>query len=37
MKKIGTFDAVIDPFFDVYLPRITELMNFDAKYVTCGF
>ena len=37
MKKIGSFDAVIDPFFDVYLPRITELMNFDAKYVTCGF
>jgi NADPH:quinone reductase-like Zn-dependent oxidoreductase len=36
MKKIGAFDAVIDPFFDVYLPRITELMNFDAKYVTCG-
>jgi NADPH:quinone reductase-like Zn-dependent oxidoreductase len=37
MKEIGPFDAVIDPFFDVYLPRITELMNFDAKYVTCGF
>lgn len=36
-KKIGTFDAVIDPFFDVYLPRVTELMSFDAKYVTCGF
>ncbi|MDR2058489.1 MAG: zinc-binding alcohol dehydrogenase family protein [Dysgonamonadaceae bacterium] len=37
MKEIGPFDAVIDPFFDVYLPRITELMNFDAKYATCGF
>jgi NADPH:quinone reductase-like Zn-dependent oxidoreductase len=37
MKKISAFDAVIDPFFDVYLPRVTELMNFDAKYVTCGF
>jgi hypothetical protein len=37
MKEIGPFDAVIDPFFDVYLPRITELMNFDAKYVTWGF
>jgi NADPH:quinone reductase-like Zn-dependent oxidoreductase len=37
MKEIRAFDAVIDPFFDVYLPRVTELMNFDAKYVTCGF
>ncbi|MBP1618951.1 MAG: Alcohol dehydrogenase GroES domain protein [Bacteroidetes bacterium] len=37
MKKIGGFDAVIDPFYDVYLPRITGLMNFDAKYTTCGF
>lgn len=37
MNNIGTFDAVIDPFFDIYLPRITELMSFNSSYVTCGF
>lgn len=37
ISKIGAFDAVIDPFFDIHLARVVELMGFDAKYVTCGF
>jgi NADPH:quinone reductase-like Zn-dependent oxidoreductase len=36
MDKIGGFDAVIDPFFDIYLPRIIDYLNMDAKYITCG-
>ncbi|XLS30480.1 alcohol dehydrogenase catalytic domain-containing protein [Flavobacteriaceae bacterium M23B6Z8] len=36
MDEIGGFDAVIDPFFDIYLPRIIDYLNMDAKYITCG-
>jgi NADPH:quinone reductase-like Zn-dependent oxidoreductase len=36
MESIGGFDAVIDPFFDIYLPRIIDYLNMDAKYITCG-
>jgi NADPH:quinone reductase-like Zn-dependent oxidoreductase len=31
------FDYIIDPFFDIYLPFVMEVMNPGAKYVTCGF
>lgn len=34
--KIGGFNAVIDPFFDIYLPKIQWTMQMDSKYITCG-
>ncbi|WP_430908664.1 quinone oxidoreductase family protein [Maribacter sp. 2-571] len=37
IKDFTGFDAVIDPLFDIHLPKITELMTYDSKYVTCGF
>lgn len=33
---IGGFDAVIDPFLDLYLPGATEWMRHGARYITCG-
>lgn len=30
------FDAVIDPFFDVYLGKVMQLMAHGGRYVTCG-
>lgn len=30
------FDAVIDPFWDIYLSRILPHMAFGGRYVTCG-
>ncbi|CVK15323.1 NADPH:quinone reductase [Apibacter mensalis] len=36
IREKGFFDAVIDPLFDVHLGRVIKLMNYDAKYVTCG-
>lgn len=31
------FDYVVDPFFDLHLTRVLPFMNFNSKYVTCGF
>lgn len=36
VEEIGGFDAAIDPFFDIYLPRVIDFLKTDAKYVTCG-
>lgn len=36
VEKTGGFDCVFDPFFDLYLEQAVELMNFEAKYITCG-
>lgn len=36
MDKIQGFDTIIDPFFDVYLPKVINLLKMDGKYVTCG-
>lgn len=36
IRDKGFFDAVIDPLFDIHLRRVIKLMNYDAKYVTCG-
>ena len=36
VKETGGFDCVFDPFFDIYLGQAVELMNYDAKYITCG-
>ena len=30
------FDGVIDPFFDIHLPKVLDVMGPGAKYVTCG-
>ncbi len=40
MKRIGEFggfNAVIDPFSDVHVPEITNLMAMNGRYTTCGF
>lgn len=36
VKEKGTFDAVIDPFSDVYMPGLFALMGFGSRYTTCG-
>ncbi len=36
IDQIGDFDAVIDPFFDIYLPRVIDFLSMDSKYITCG-
>ncbi len=35
--SIGGFDCVIDPFFDVYLPKVVYVMAPGGKYISCGF
>lgn len=37
IREIGLFDCVIDPFFDLYLGKVIEVMAPGARYVTCGF
>lgn len=37
VSKNGLFDTVIDPLFDIHLGRVMKLINYDGKYVTCGF
>ncbi len=32
----GGFNAVIDPFFDLYLPHMPAIMAMGGRYVTCG-
>ena len=32
----GGFNAVIDPFSDVYLPGLYALMEFGSRYISCG-
>jgi NADPH:quinone reductase-like Zn-dependent oxidoreductase len=34
---IGGFDHVIDPFYDVYLPKVVYVMAPGGKYISCGF
>lgn len=34
--RIGGFDYVIDPFFDLHLPLALNFMKPGAKYATCG-
>jgi NADPH:quinone reductase-like Zn-dependent oxidoreductase len=36
-KELGGFDAVIDPYFDLYLGKIVPLMATGGRYITCGF
>lgn len=32
----GGFDCVVDPFFDLHLGKVVEVMNFGGRYITCG-
>jgi NADPH:quinone reductase-like Zn-dependent oxidoreductase len=34
--KTGGFNYVIDPFFDLHLSKIIEVMALEGKYTTCG-
>lgn len=34
--KSGTFDTIIDPFFDIYFSKVIGLMGMDSNYITCG-
>lgn len=36
IKIQGLFNAVIDPFFDVYLGQVVDVMDLGARYITCG-
>ncbi len=36
-RTIGGFNHVIDPFYDVYLPKVVYLMAPGSKYISCGF
>jgi NADPH:quinone reductase-like Zn-dependent oxidoreductase len=35
-RSLDGFDAVIDPFYDLHLPRVVPVMAFGSRYVTCG-
>ncbi len=37
-KKNGLvgFDAVVDPFFDIYLQKVLGMITVGGKYITCG-
>lgn len=30
-------DAIIDPFFDIYLNQTIKYLNYNGRYITCGF
>jgi NADPH:quinone reductase-like Zn-dependent oxidoreductase len=32
----GAFNAVIDPFFDIYLHQVMHVIALEGRYVTCG-
>ncbi|MEH1770601.1 MAG: zinc-binding alcohol dehydrogenase family protein [Nostoc sp.] len=34
--KTGGFNCVFDPFFDLYLEQVVQLMAIGGKYITCG-
>lgn len=36
VSKTGKFDCIIDPFFDLHSGKLIDLMNYGAKYITCG-
>lgn len=37
VARLGGFDCVIDPLFDIHLGKAVDVMNYGARYVTCGF
>lgn len=36
IKATGMFDYVLDPFMDTNLSRLMQIMNYNAKYISCG-
>lgn len=36
VDKHGAFDAVVDPFSDIYMPGLFAIMGFGSRYTTCG-
>ena len=34
--EVGGFDAVLDPFADVYAGEMLDLMAIGSRYITCG-
>jgi NADPH:quinone reductase-like Zn-dependent oxidoreductase len=36
VSEIGGFDYVIDPFSDLFLGKVIDVMDFNARYITCG-
>jgi len=36
-SRVGPFDAVIDPFFDIHFTIALGLLAAGGKYITCGF
>jgi NADPH:quinone reductase-like Zn-dependent oxidoreductase len=36
LDEINGFDVVIDPFIDIYLHRIIDILSFNAQYISCG-
>ncbi len=35
--RLGGFNFVIDPYFDLHMSRSIDVMAIGAKYITCGF
>ena len=35
--QLGTFDVIFDPFYDLHLLNSISLLNFNGRYITCGF
>ena len=31
------FDAIIDPFFDIYVTQLIDFLKYGGKYIFCGF
>lgn len=36
VNEEGLFNAVIDPFFDIYLRQVIDVMDIHGRYTTCG-
>lgn len=36
ISEVGMFDYVFDPFFDLHLPRVVDVIKPGGKYITCG-
>lgn len=36
ISEAGMFDYVFDPFFDLHLPRVVDVIKPGGKYITCG-
>ena len=35
-RQIGGFNAIVDPFVDIHLPYLIQLLTFGGRYLTCG-